>query len=313
LQYQFTSLTKLIPLLKIAYHPIYQLPLPEGHRFPMSKYELIPFQLIREGFIQSEHLFEPKPVTEQTILLTHTYTYWQRMKKLELNVSEMRKIGFPLTAELIERERIIAQGTIDCIQFAKQYGVSMNIAGGTHHAFSNKGEGFCLLNDFAMAANYALNHNLAKKILIIDLDVHQGNGTANIFSHEDRVFTLSMHGKHNYPFLKEQSNLDIELNDGITDEEYLSLMHQYIPISIKNEHPDLIFYLSGVDILATDKFGKLNITQDGCTERDRLICNWCKDQHIPLIISMGGGYSPKIADIVNAHCNTFKTVLKTFF
>jgi acetoin utilization deacetylase AcuC-like enzyme len=164
-----------------------------------------------------------------------------------------------------------------------------------------------------MAANYALNHNLAKKILIIDLDVHQGNGTANIFSHEDRVFTLSMHGKHNYPFLKEQSNLDIELNDGITDEEYLSLMHQYIPISIKNEHPDLIFYLSGVDILATDKFGKLNITQDGCTERDRLICNWCKDQHIPLIISMGGGYSPKIADIVNAHCNTFKTVLKTFF
>jgi acetoin utilization deacetylase AcuC-like enzyme len=300
-------------LLKIAYHPIYQLPLPEGHRFPMSKYELIPQQLMREGLIQIDNLFEPEVVSEEIILLTHTSLYWNKMKNLELSASEMRKIGFPLSPQLIERERIIAQGTIDCIQFSKQYGVSMNVAGGTHHAFSSKGEGFCLLNDFAMAANYALHHNLAQKILIIDLDVHQGNGTANIFSQEDRVFTLSMHGKHNYPFLKEQSNLDIELNDGITDEEYHSLMHQYIPICIKNENPDLIFYLSGVDILATDKFGKLNITQEGCTERDRLICTWCKDQHIPLIISMGGGYSPRIADIVNAHCNTFKTVLKTFF
>jgi acetoin utilization deacetylase AcuC-like enzyme len=300
-------------MLQIAYHPIYEHPLPEGHRFPMLKYELIPKQLLHEGIITPQNLFSPYPASEETITLTHDMDYWMRMKNLHLSEGEMRRIGFPLSAQLVEREIRIAQGTIDCISFAKQTGVALNVAGGTHHAFTYKGEGFCLLNDFAIAANHALKHNLATQILIIDLDVHQGNGTAQIFALNKNVFTLSMHGKHNYPFFKEQSDLDIELENGISDDDYLTLMRQYIPQTIKQVKPDLVFYLAGVDILATDKYGKLHISPDGCYARDELIFSWCKQAKIPVVVSMGGGYSPKIADIVNAHCNTFKAALKIFF
>jgi acetoin utilization deacetylase AcuC-like enzyme len=300
-------------VLKIAYHPIYEHPLPEGHRFPMLKYELIPKQLLHEGIITPANLFEPEPAPDETILLTHDKTYWERMKNLELTASEMRKIGFPLSAQLVERETRIAQGTIDCTRYAFQYGVSMNVAGGTHHAFTNKGEGFCLLNDFAVAANYLLHHKLASQILIIDLDVHQGNGTAQIFGQKPQVYTLSMHGRHNYPFFKEQSDLDIELEDGIGDEEYLRLLQQYIPETISQVKPDFVFYLSGVDILQTDRYGKLAISPEGCAERDKLIFNWCRENNLPVVVSMGGGYSPKISDIVNAHCKTFKIATEIFF
>ncbi len=300
-------------MLKIAYHPIYEHPLPEGHRFPMLKYELIPKQLLHEGIITPANLFEPEPAPDETILLTHDKTYWERMKNLELTASEMRKIGFPLSAQLVERETRIAQGTIDCTRYAFQYGVSMNVAGGTHHAFTNKGEGFCLLNDFAVAANYLLHHKLASQILIIDLDVHQGNGTAQIFGQKPQVYTLSMHGRHNYPFFKEQSDLDIELEDGIGDEEYLRLLQQYIPETISQVKPDFVFYLSGVDILQTDRYGKLAISPEGCAERDKLIFNWCRENNLPVVVSMGGGYSPKISDIVNAHCKTFKIATEIFF
>jgi acetoin utilization deacetylase AcuC-like enzyme len=279
----------------------------------MLKYELIPKQLLHEGIITPDSLFEPEPVNEETILLTHEKEYWQRLKNLELTEKEMRKIGFPLSAQLVEREQRIAQGTIDCTRYAREFGVSFNVAGGTHHAFSSKGEGFCLLNDFAIAANYLLHHKLATQILIIDLDVHQGNGSAQIFAHTPQVYTLSMHGRHNYPFFKEKSDLDIELEDGTGDEEYFHLLKQYIPETIHKIKPDFIFYLSGVDILATDKYGKLAITPRGCTQRDRLILNWCKDNNTPVVVSMGGGYSPKISDIVNAHCNTFKMAAEIFF
>jgi acetoin utilization deacetylase AcuC-like enzyme len=300
-------------MLKIAYHEIYQHPLPEGHRFPMIKYELIPRQLLREGIITSENLFEPAPATDETILLTHDAGYWSRMKNLELTASEMRKIGFPLSAQLVEREARIAQGTVDCALYAMKYGVSLNVAGGTHHAFTDKGEGFCLLNDFAVAANYLLQHKLAERILIIDLDVHQGNGTAQIFAGEPRVFTLSLHGKENYPFFKEKSDLDVELTNGIGDDDYLILMKQYIPQVIENFNPQIVFYLSGVDVLATDKYGKLRLSQEGCAQRDRLVFNWCRDKHIPVAVAMGGGYSLKISDIVNAHCNTYKAASAIFF
>jgi acetoin utilization deacetylase AcuC-like enzyme len=300
-------------MLKIAYHEIYLHPLPEGHRFPMIKYELIPRQLLREGIIASENLFEPAPAADETILLTHDAGYWSRMKSLELTASEMRKIGFPLSAQLVEREARIAQGTVDCALYAMKYGVSLNVAGGTHHAFTDKGEGFCLLNDFAVAANYLLQHKLAERILIIDLDVHQGNGTAQIFAGEPRVFTLSLHGKENYPFFKEKSDLDVELPNGIGDDDYLILMKQYIPQVIENFNPQIVFYLSGVDVLATDKYGKLKLSQEGCAQRDRLVFNWCRDKHIPVAVAMGGGYSPKISDIVNAHCNTYKAASAIFF
>ncbi len=302
-----------IVLLKIAYHPLFQHPLPEGHRFPMDKYELIPAQLMREGKITRAQLFEPQPAPEETILRTHTAEYWHRMKNLLLTESEMRKIGFPLSEQLVERECRIAQGTVNCVAYAKQFGVSLNVAGGTHHAFTFKGEGFCLLNDIAIAANEALHQQWASKILIIDLDVHQGNGTAEIFKNNPQVFTLSMHGRHNYPFFKECSDLDIELEDGTDDEEYIRLMHHYIPETIARVKPDLIFYQCGVDILETDRYGKLNITPETCAQRDYMVFDWCRQHNIPVVGTMGGGYSPKISDIVNAHCKTFEIAMELFF
>lgn len=300
-------------MLKIAYHGIYQHPLPEGHRFPMLKYELIPRQLLHEGIIAPENLFEPEIATDETILLTHDTGYWSRMKNLELTASEMRRIGFPLSAQLVEREARIVQGSIDCALYAMKYGVSFNVAGGTHHAFTDKGEGFCLLNDFGVAANYLLHHRLAERIMIIDLDVHQGNGTAQIFANEPRVFTLSMHGKENYPFFKEKSDLDIELPNGIGDDDYLILMEQNIPQAIEKINPQIVFYLSGVDVLATDKYGKLKLSQDACAQRDRLVFSWCREKQVPVAVAMGGGYSPRISDIVNAHCSTYKTASAIFF
>jgi acetoin utilization deacetylase AcuC-like enzyme len=299
-------------MLKIAYTEIYQHSLPEGHRFPMLKYELIPKQLLYEGIITTENLFEPTLCSEENILPTHDAEYWQRMKNLELTEREMRKVGFPLSAQLVEREITIMQGTIDCAMFALQYGCAMNVAGGTHHAFTNKGEGFCLLNDMAIAANYLLKNKLAERILIVDLDVHQGNGTAQIFSNNKNVFTLSMHGKNNYPFHKEISDLDIELPDGINDDDYLALLYNNLPAVIKKHQPDFIFYLCGVDILSTDKFGKLNVTTEGCKQRDIFVFEQCKANNIPVACAMGGGYSPKIADIVNAHSNTFKAAINLF-
>ena len=190
-------------MLHIAYDPVYCHPLPEGHRFPMLKYELIPGQLLHEGLIGRENLFSPGIPDEETILLVHSAGYWQNLRDLRLSSKEIRRIGFPLTPELVNRELKIVQGTIDGCRFAFRKGIAFNVAGGTHHAGTNWGEGFCLLNDQAIAAAYLLHHNLAKQILIVDLDVHQGNGTAQIFENESRAFTFSMHGEKNFPFHKE--------------------------------------------------------------------------------------------------------------
>nr|WP_294870087.1 histone deacetylase [uncultured Pedobacter sp.] len=298
-------------MVKIAWHPLFAHPLPEGHRFPMLKYELIPEQLLHQGFISRTNLFAPDKVSEEVILLTHKDEYWGELRDLTLPVKEQRRIGFPLTAQLVEREVRIAQGTIDGALYAKQFGIAFNVAGGTHHAGSNWGEGFCLLNDQAIAANYLLNNGLANRILIVDLDVHQGNGTAEIFSNEPRVFTFSMHGDKNFPFRKEQSDLDIALEDGIEDELYLSKLKSLLPQLLKHK-PDFVFYLSGVDVLKSDKLGKLALSKAACMERDRIVLQFCKNNSLPVQVSMGGGYSPDIKDIVDAHCNTFKVGLDIF-
>lgn len=299
-------------MLKIAFDPIYAHPLPEGHRFPMAKYELIPQQLLHEGTITEESLFKPEPADEATILLTHTADYWHRMKRLELTDREMRAIGFPLSQQLVEREIRICQGTIDCCTYAFEYGVSLNVAGGTHHAFADRGEGFCLLNDFAVAANYLLHKKLAERILIIDLDVHQGNGTAAIFKNEPRVFTFSMHGQSNYPFRKEQSDHDIGLQDGTDGKTYLQTLEGQLEPLLQQVKPDIVFYLSGVDVLETDKFGKLKLTLEDCKERDSKIFTACKSKNIPVVVAMGGGYSPVLRHIVEAHCNTYRTAKHIF-
>lgn len=300
-------------MLKIAYDPIYAHPLPEGHRFPMLKYELIPAQLIHEGVITHENLFSPKSLSEEIILWTHDGTYWQQLRDLTLPAKEARRIGFPLSTQLVERETRIAKGTVEGCHFAFQNGIAFNVAGGTHHAGTNWGEGFCLLNDQAIAANYLLNNKLAEFILIIDLDVHQGNGTAQIFENKPKVFTFSMHGANNFPYRKEQSDLDIPLPDGTGDEEYLAILKQNLPALIEKQRPDFIFYLSGVDVLITDKLGKLSLSLDACRERDRFVLEQCKIHHIPVQVSMGGGYSKDIKDIVEAHCNTYRLANDLYF
>jgi acetoin utilization deacetylase AcuC-like enzyme len=299
-------------MVKIAHHVLYAHPLPEGHRFPMLKYELIPEQLLHEGTISPEHLFEPETASEDIILQTHDKGYWASLRDLTLTPAAQRRIGFPLSAQLVEREIRIAQGTIDGALFALQFGIAFNVAGGTHHAGSFWGEGFCLLNDQAIAANYLLNNGLAKRILIIDLDVHQGNGTAEIFDQDPRVFTFSMHGDKNFPFRKEMSDLDIPLADGTGDQEYLGILSKTLPSLLEQHQPDFVFYLSGVDVLTTDKLGKLSLSAEGCKERDRMVLQFCKNHLLPVQVSMGGGYSPEIRHIVDAHCNTFRLAMDLF-
>ncbi|HEV7331854.1 MAG TPA: histone deacetylase [Flavisolibacter sp.] len=292
--------------LHIAFDPIYAHPLPEGHRFPMLKYELIPQQLLYEGVITEKNLFSPAACADDVVLLTHTVAYLEKLKGQTLSASEQRRIGFPQSPQLTQRELIITQGTIDCCLHAFEQGVALNVAGGTHHAFADRGEGFCLLNDFAVAANYLLHQGLAKRILIIDLDVHQGNGTAKIFEGEERVFTFSMHGRNNYPFHKEKSDLDVELPDGTADAAYLQLLTSHLPPLIETIKPDIAFFLSGVDILETDKFGKLKVTINGCRQRDDFVFSSLKAAGIPCVVAMGGGYSPQVKTIVEAHCHTFR-------
>ena len=293
-------------MLKIAWDPIYAHPLPQGHRFPMLKYELIPGQLLYEGSIMENNLFSPGICADDIVLQTHTGEYLDKLKQQRLSAKEQRHIGFPQSPELTQRELIITQGTIDCCHYAFEYGIALNVAGGTHHAFADRGEGFCLLNDFAVAANYLLKHQLAKQILIIDLDVHQGNGTAKLFESQPAVFTFSMHGRHNYPFHKEKSDLDIALEDGTDDTAYLSILRNHLPHLIKKLQPDFAFFLSGTDILATDKFGKLKISMGGCRQRDEIVFNLLKEHAIPCTVAMGGGYSEDVNIITEAHCNTFR-------
>ena len=300
-------------MLKVAYHPIYKHNLPDGHRFPMEKYDLLPQQLLYEGTCKEENFFKPEIPNNKYFFMVHDPEYVSDLMNITLNQKAARKIGFPLNEDLITREMIIADGTIKASEFALKYGIAMNIAGGTHHAFTNKGEGFCMLNDQAIGARYLQKKELANKILIVDLDVHQGNGTAEIFQNDPTVFTFSMHGKSNYPFHKERSNLDIPLDNGTEDELYLSILKETLPKLIKKQQPDFIYYLCGVDVINTDKLGKLSLTIEGCKERDRFVLQICKNYNIPVMCSMGGGYTPDIKVIIDAHANTFRLAQEIFF
>ena len=300
-------------MLKIAYHPIYKHHLPDGHRFPMEKYDLLPQQLVYEGTCNEDNFFEPEIPNNKYFFLVHDAAYVSDLLNITLDQKAARKIGFPLSEELIAREMMIANGTMKASEFAIKYGVAMNIAGGTHHAFTNKGEGFCMLNDQAIGARYLQEKGLANKILIVDLDVHQGNGTAEIFQNNNTVFTFSMHGKSNYPFHKEKSDLDIALENGTEDVAYLSILKETLPNLITKQQPDFIYYLCGVDVITTDKLGKLSLTIEGCKERDRFVLQTCKDLSIPVMCSMGGGYSPDIKIIIDAHANTFRLAQDIFF
>lgn len=297
-------------MVRIAWSQHYCHPLPEGHRFPMEKYQLIPEQLLREGSIGEAQIFQPAFLPESIALLIHEKKYVDDLVGQKVDPKMVRRIGFPLSSALVEREFCITQGTIDCAISALQYGAAINVAGGTHHAFANRGEGFCLLNDIAVASQYLLENQICRKILVVDLDVHQGNGTASLFSGTDGVFTFSMHGQNNYPLYKETSDLDIGLPDGIEGPAYLKILGYHLPRLFDFVQPDLVFYQSGVDILASDRLGRLKVSKVHCRERDQLVVKLCGQHKVPLVAVMGGGYSHRLYDIVEAHCQTFHTILE---
>lgn len=293
-------------MLKVAFSPSYAHSLPQGHRFPMEKYSLLPEQLLYEGTLSKENFFIPDFLEEKWILNTHDWDYYHRLKNLDLTRSEIRATGFPLSAALVQREIQIATGSVQAALYALDHGIGMNIAGGTHHAFTNRGEGFCLLNDIAITANYLLDNKKVNRVLVVDLDVHQGNGTAEIFKNRLDVFTFSMHGEKNYPHRKEQSNLDIGLADGIADEEYLEKLELNLPVLLKQFSPDFIIYQCGVDVLSTDQLGRLNLSQNGVRKRDNMVLSLAKNHEIPITCCMGGGYSKQINVIIEAHAHVFR-------
>lgn len=279
----------------------------------MAKYDLLPEQLKYEGTAEESDFFIPGPMSDDDILLTHTEAYLSKLHTQTLSAKEIRNIGFPMMPALVSRGKHIANGTWMCAQYAMQHGVSLNIAGGTHHAYADRGEGFCIFNDIAIAANKMKNTYPTAKILIIDLDVHQGNGTAKIFEDDTDVFTLSVHGAKNYPVRKEKSDLDINLPDGTGDAKYLEVLKNCIPITIQQFKPDFIFYLAGVDVLASDKLGRLHLSKQGCKDRDTYIFSLAKLHQIPVAVTMGGGYSPRISDILDAHANTYRAAREVFY
>lgn len=286
--------------------------LPPQHRFPIDKYLLVKEQLLYQGLAVPGQLHDPGLIDEQAILQVHTPFYWQQLRTFTLEARAVRRIGLPVSPVSVNRARSSVAGTWQAALSALERGVSMNLAGGTHHAYADHGEGFSMLNDMAIASRQLLADRKVKNILMVDLDVHQGNGNARIFASEPRVFTFSMHGKDNYPLKKEASDLDIALPTGTEDSSYLSLLSDTLPKLINRHKPDLIFYQSGVDVLATDALGKLSLTKPGCLERDRIVLQHGYRHQIPVAITLGGGYSPRMADIVDAHCNTFQAALEAY-
>lgn len=300
-------------MLKVAWSDIYNHSLPEGHRFPMEKYELLPKQLLHEGTIEECNIFKPRKLLESEVLAVHTSDYWNKLKTLDLSREEERKSGFPITDKLVSRELEINGGTIQCANYALEYGCAMNIAGGTHHAYTNRAEGFCLLNDIAIAARYLIVGKKASMILVIDLDVHQGNGTAEIFADDPNVYTFSMHGAKNYPLHKEKSDLDVALEDGTGDAEYIKLLDRHLKHLLDTVQPDFLFFQSGVDVLATDKLGRLGLSIEGCKKRDEMVISEAKNSDTPIVACMGGGYSEDIKVIIEAHANTYRMAQEILF
>jgi acetoin utilization deacetylase AcuC-like enzyme len=297
-----------MPRLATSDH--YTLNLPEGHRFPIAKYALIREQLLWQGIAAPEDFYEPGLCAETDVLRVHTAEYWHKVRDLQLSPAEVRRLGLPQSPQLVRRSLSSSAGTLKSALHALRDGVGLNLAGGTHHAFADRGEGFCVLNDQAIAAAHLLAHGLARQVLIVDLDVHQGDGTAAIFRHEPRVFTFSMHAGANYPLRKEQSDLDVALELGTGDAEYLQLLQDTLPALLARARPDFVFYQAGVDVLATDKLGKLALTPTGCRQRDEYVLGLCRAHGLPVAVSMGGGYSERLAAIVDAHCNTFRVAFE---
>ena len=297
---------------RLYYSPYYYADIGEGHVFPIRKFELVRDLLLKEGTLSEDEIYEPEPARVEDLLLVHTEDYITRLTDGTLTAKEVRKLGLPWSESLVRRSFHAISGTINAARAALEYGIASNLAGGTHHAYPDRGEGFCVLNDVAVAIRVLQRERLAERFLIVDCDVHQGNGTAFIFQNDREVFTFSMHGEKNYPLFKEKSTLDIELADGTADTEFLETLSEALP-RIFMHNPDVIFYLGGADPYEKDKLGRLKLTQSGLKTRDEIVLRFAKEHHTPIITTMSGGYAADINDTVEIHANTIRAVKEVFF
>ena len=296
---------------RIFYSPYYYADIGENHVFPIKKFELVRDKLLAEGTLQISEIVEPEAARIDDVLLVHTEDYISRLKNGTLTTKEVRRLGLPWSEALVRRSFLATSGTINAAKYALETGVSSNLAGGTHHSFPDRGEGFCVLNDVAVAIRVLQKEKLAERFLIVDCDVHQGNGTAFIFESDEYVFTFSMHGAKNYPLFKENSTLDIELPDKTGDAEFLETLNEALPRIFLHD-PDIVFYLGGADPFENDKLGRLGLTIEGLRKRDETVLEFAKQREVPIVTTMSGGYAADINDTVEIHSNTIRTVKKVF-
>jgi acetoin utilization deacetylase AcuC-like enzyme len=292
--------------MKIFYCDHFVLPLPPGHRFPIQKYVLLRERVMAAGLIPPQNLTVPEPAIDQQILRVHNEDYLQRVKSGCLTPKEMRRIGFPWSPQLVERSRRSVGGTLSTSRAALLDGIAANLAGGTHHAFPGHGQGYCVFNDSAIAARAMQAEGKAGRVVIIDCDVHQGDGTATIFKDDPTVFTFSIHAARNFPFHKVQSDLDIELEDGTGDEGYLEALQGGVKSALALARADLVIYLAGADPYAGDRLGRLALSKAGLAARDRMVLDLCRRASIPVAIVMAGGYARQVQDTVDIHFQTVR-------
>jgi len=295
----------------VFYTPRYYADIGEGHVFPIRKFELVCRRLLGEGTLGREQIEEPQPAAVEDVLLVHTEDYVTRLRAGALTASEIRRLGLPWSKALVRRSFLATAGTIGAARTALARGVGSNLAGGTHHAFPDHGEGFCVLNDVAVAVRVLRRDGLIERVAVVDLDVHQGNGTATIFADDPSVFTFSMHGAKNYPLFKARSTLDVELADGTGDGEYLRILSEHLP-RVFAHRPDIIFYLGGADPYAGDKLGRLSLSIAGLVERDETVLRGCRSRGVPVATVMSGGYAEDLNDTVEIHCNTIRAARRVF-
>jgi len=282
----------------------YTFPLPEGHRFPIAKYALLRDAVIAEGIVSADRVLDPPRVTDDALVLVHTREYVRRFGDGTLDAAELRRLGFPWSPGLVERSYRAVGGTVAAARHALSHGIAMNLAGGTHHAFPDHGEGFCVFNDVAVAVRLLQRDRLVRRVAVVDLDVHQGNGTHAIFAGDRDVYTFSMHGGKNYPFHKVAGTLDVELADGTGDDDYLAALHAALPRVLAASGPDLVVYIAGADPHAGDQLGRLALSFDGLARRDAFVLDSCREVGIPVAVTIGGGYGRRIEDTVAAHART---------
>jgi acetoin utilization deacetylase AcuC-like enzyme len=295
----------------VFYTPRYYADIGEGHIFPIRKFELVCRRLLAEGTLAPSQVVEPEPAAVEDVLLVHTEDYVARLRAGALTPREIRRLGLPWSEALVRRSFLATSGTINAARRALSGGVASNLAGGTHHAFPDHGEGFCVLNDVAVAVRVLRRDGRAARAAVVDLDVHQGNGTATIFESDPSVFTFSMHGAKNYPLFKARSTLDVELEDGTGDEEYLTKLSGCLP-RVFAHAPEIVFYLGGADPYRGDKLGRLSLSIEGLRRRDELVLSECRARGVPVVTVMSGGYAANVEDTVEIHCNTIRAVREVF-